>query len=114
MSAIIEKLDQEGLRTDIPDFRSGDTITVNVRVKEGNKVRIQAFKGVVIQRRNGGIKETCTVRKMSGQVAVERIFPIHSPIVDAIIVERKGLVRRARIFYMRELKGKAARIKERK
>ena len=114
MSAIIEQLDREGLRTDIPDFRAGDTVTVNVKVKEGNKVRIQAFKGVVIQRRNSGIQETATVRKMSGQVAVERIFPLHSPVIDSIILDRKGKVRQGRIFYMRDRRGKAARIKERK
>ena len=114
MTAIMEELAKEGLRTDIPDFRTGDTITVSVKVKEGNKVRIQAFKGVVIQRRNSGIQESVTVRKMSGQVAVERIFPVNSPVIESIKVDRTGKVRQGRIFYMRDRKGKAARIKERK
>ena len=114
MSAIMEQIRTEGLRSDIPDFRTGDTITVKVKVTEGNKVRIQAFKGVVIQRRNGGIAETVTVRKISGNVAVERIFPIQSPNIDSILVDRKGSVHQSRIFYMRDRKGKAARIKERK
>jgi large subunit ribosomal protein L19 len=114
MSAIMEQLARENLKTDIPDFRAGDTITVSIRVIEGNKERVQSFKGVVIQRKNSGIHESVTVRKMSGQVAVERIFPIHSPVIESIILDRKGKVRQGRIFYMRELKGKAARIKERK
>jgi large subunit ribosomal protein L19 len=112
MSVTIEQINQENLKTDIPEFKSGDTITVNVRIQEGGKTRIQAYKGVVIQRRNSGIAETVTVRKISGQISVERIFPLHSPIVDSIEVERHGKVRRARIFYMRDLRGKAARIKE--
>ena len=87
MSVTIEQINQENLKTDIPEFKSGDTITVNVRIQEGGKTRIQAYKGVVIQRRNSGIAETVTVRKISGQVSVERIFPLHSPIVDSIEVE---------------------------
>jgi large subunit ribosomal protein L19 len=114
MSSLLQELHREALKTDLPDFRAGDTVIVNTKVKEGNKERIQAFKGVVIQRRNHGISATFTVRKMSGQVGVERIFPLHSPLVDSIVVERKGAVRQARIFYLRDLRGKAARIKERK
>ena len=98
MSAIMEQIRTEGLRSDIPDFRTGDTITVKVKVTEGNKVRIQAFKGVVIQRRNGGIAETVTVRKISGNVAVERIFPLQSPNIDSILVDRKGSVHQSRIY----------------
>ncbi len=112
MSVTIEQINRENLKSDVPEFNAGDTITVNVKVQEGNKTRIQAYKGVVIQRRNSGISETVTVRKMSGQVGVERIFPLHSPIVDSIIVERHGKVRQGRIFYMRDRRGKAARIKE--
>ena len=114
MSNIIEEIDKGSLKSDVPEFRTGDTITVNFKVKEGNKERIQQFKGVVIQRRNGGLQETITVRKMSGQVGVERIFPVHSPRIDSIIVERKGKVRQSRIFYMRDRSGKSARIKERR
>lgn len=113
MSAILDKLQFDNLRTDIPDFRTGDSITVNVKVTEGNKVRIQAFKGVVIQRRNSGVSETFTVRKMSGNVGVERIFALQSPNIDSIVVDRTGKVNQSRIFYMRDRKGKAARIKER-
>jgi large subunit ribosomal protein L19 len=112
--ANIENLHRQGLRTDLPEFRAGDTIIVNVKVREGNKERVQQFKGVVIQRRSSGISETVTVRKLSGNVFVERIFPLHSPNVASIIVERKGLTRRARIFYIRDRQGKSARIKERK
>jgi large subunit ribosomal protein L19 len=111
--ANIQDLHTQNVRTDIPDFRTGDTITVNVRVIEGNKERIQAFNGVVIQKKNSGISQTVTVRKMSGNVSVERIFPVHSPRIDSIILERKGKVHQSRIFYMRDRRGKAARIKER-
>jgi large subunit ribosomal protein L19 len=110
----IANLHREGMRTDLPDFRAGDNIVVNVKVREGNKERIQVFKGVVIQRRSTGVSETVTVRKMSGKIAVERIFPLHSPNVASIIVERQGATRRARIFYLRDRQGKSARIKERK
>jgi large subunit ribosomal protein L19 len=95
-----------------PDFRSGDTITVNYKIIEGNKERIQSFQGVVLQRAGSGPTETFTVRKISGNVGVERIFPISSPFIDEIIVNKKGMVRRARIFYLRGLRGKKARIKE--
>ena len=97
-----------------PDFRSGDTVRVHVRVVEGDKERIQVFQGVVIARRGGGTRETFTVRKMSGGVGVERIFPLHSPNVDKLEVIRRGKVRRAKLYYLRELRGKAARIEERR
>ena len=112
MSAVLEQLHRQNMRTDLPDFVAGDTIVVNVRVREGNKDRIQAYKGVVIQRRGKGISETVTVRKISNGVGVERIFPIHAPMISSIELDRKGSVRRARIFYLRNLRGKAARIKE--
>ena len=97
-----------------PEFRSGDTIRVHVRVKEGDKERIQVFQGVVISRRGDGTRETFTVRKISGSIGVERIFPIHSPSVDKIEVVRRGKVRRAKLYYLRGLRGKAARIEERR
>jgi large subunit ribosomal protein L19 len=97
-----------------PDFSPGDTIRVHVRVKEGEKERIQIFQGVVIGRRGGGTRETFSVRKISGSVGVERIFPLHSPTVDKIEVVRRGKVRRAKLYYLRNLRGKAARIEERR
>ncbi len=99
---------------EIPDFAAGDTITVHYKIKEGNKERVQQYRGVVIQRKGSGIKETFTVRKMSGNIGVERIFPLASPFIDKIEVNKHGRVRRARIFYFRELTGKKARIQERK
>jgi large subunit ribosomal protein L19 len=102
------------LRTDIPPFRSGDTLRVNVRVKEGDKERIQAFEGVCIARRGSGVSETFTVRKISNGVGVERIFPVHSPMIGDIHVVRRGRVRRAKLYYLRNLTGKATRIKEKK
>jgi large subunit ribosomal protein L19 len=102
------------LRTDIPPFRSGDTLRVNVRVKEGDKERIQAFEGVCIARRGSGVSETFTVRKISNGVGVERIFPVHSPMIGDIVVVRRGRVRRAKLYYLRNLTGKATRIKEKK
>jgi large subunit ribosomal protein L19 len=104
---------KEYLRTDLPDFRPGDTLRVNVRVREGEKERIQAFEGVCIGRKHGGVSETFTVRKISGGVGVERIFPLHSPMIGSIEVVRRGRVRRAKLYYLRNLRGKAARIKER-
>jgi large subunit ribosomal protein L19 len=95
-----------------PDFKSGDTVTVNYKIKEGNKERIQSFRGVVIQRKGSGATETFTVRKISGGVGVERIFPYHSPFIDKVEINKVGKVRRARIFYLRDLTGKKARIKE--
>ncbi len=105
---------KEWLRDDIPPFRPGDTVRVNVRVKEGEKERLQAFEGVCIARRGGGVSETFTVRKISNGIGVERIFPLHSPMIGSLIVVRRGVVRRAKLYYLRDVVGKAARIKERK
>lgn len=102
------------LRSDIPDFRPGDTVKVHVRVIEGSKERIQLFQGVVIARRGGGTRETFTVRKISSGVGVERIFPLHSPTIEKLEVARRGRVRRAKLYYLRDLRGKAARIVERR
>ena len=104
----------EPLRTDLPDFDPGDTIRVNVRVREGEKERLQAFEGVCIARKNGGVSHTFTVRKVSGGVGVERIFPIQSPSIESIQLVRRGRVRRAKLYYLRNLRGKAARIKEKR
>ncbi|MBM7571801.1 large subunit ribosomal protein L19 [Aquibacillus albus] len=112
MPNLIEEVTKEQLRTDHPDFRPGDTVKVHVKVVEGTRERIQVFEGVVIKRQNGGISETFTVRKISYGVGVERTFPVHSPRVDKIEVSRRGKVRRAKLYYLRELRGKAARIKE--
>ena len=109
--ALIEK---KFLRNDLPEFRPGDNVKVHVKVKEGNRERIQIFEGIVIARQKGGLKENFIVRKMSGGVGVERIFPLHCPSIDRIEVVRKGLVRRAKLYYLRKLSGKAARIKERR
>lgn len=98
----------------LPDFRAGDTITVDYQIKEGEKTRVQQFTGVVLQRRGAGATQTFTVRKMSGGIGVERIFPLASPFIEKITINKRGKVRRARIFYLRERKGKAARIKERR
>ena len=97
-----------------PEFKSGDTITVHYKIKEGDKERIQQFRGIVLQRRNEGFVETFTVRKMSGNVGVERVIPVNSPMIDKIEVNKKGKVRRARIFYLRDLTGKKARVKEKR
>ncbi|MEX2325609.1 MAG: 50S ribosomal protein L19 [Gemmatimonadaceae bacterium] len=105
---------KEWLRDDIPPFRAGDTIRVNVRVKEGDKERLQAFEGVCIARRGAGVSQTFTVRKISSGVGVERIFPVHSPMIGSLQVVRRGRVRRAKLYYLRQLTGKATRIKERK
>ena len=102
------------MRNDLPVFRSGDTLRVNVRVKEGDKERIQAFEGVCIARRGSGVSETFTVRKISNGVGVERIFPTHSPMIADIHVVRRGRVRRAKLYYLRQLTGKATRIREKK
>ena len=102
------------LKDDIPEFRAGDTVRVHVRVVEGKKERIQVFQGVVIARRGGGTRESFTVRKISGSIGVERVFPLHSPIIDKIELTRRGKVRRAKLYYLRELRGKAARIEERR
>ena len=111
---IIQALEQEQLRTDIPSFKPGDTVRVHVKVVEGTRERIQLFEGVVIARNNGGIRETFTVRRVSYNVGVERTFPVHSPRLEKIEVVRKGIVRRAKLYYLRDLKGKAARIRERR
>ncbi len=109
---MIEVLEREQLRTDIPSFRPGDTVRVHVKVVEGTRERIQAFEGVCIKRQRAGVRETFTVRRISYGVGVERTFPVHSPRVDKIDVVRRGVVRRAKLYYLRNLRGKAARIKE--
>ena len=105
---------QEYMRSDLPEFRPGDTLRVNVRVREGEKERIQAFEGVCIARKHGGVSETFKVRKISNGIGVERTFPLHSPMIATIDVVRQGRVRRAKLYYLRALRGKAARIKERR
>lgn len=105
---------KEYMRGDIPPFRPGDTVRVNVRVKEGEKERLQAFEGVCIARRGSGVSQTFTVRKISSGIGVERIFPLHSPMIGGITVVRRGRVRRAKLYYLRQVSGKAARIRERK
>ncbi|MFN2317803.1 MAG: 50S ribosomal protein L19 [Gemmatimonadales bacterium] len=105
---------RENLRTDLPEFAPGDTVKVMVRVREGEKERLQAFEGVCIARRGGGISETFTVRKISASVGVERIFPLHGPVIGSIEVVRRGRVRRAKLYYLRALSGKSARIRERR
>ena len=114
MSKLIEELTQEQLRSDIPSFRPGDTVRVHAKVVEGTRERIQIFEGVVIKRRGAGIIETYTVRKVSNGVGVERTFPLHTPRVAQIEVVRYGKVRRAKLYYLRNLRGKAARIQERR
>lgn len=110
----LDIVDQKSMKTDVPEFRSGDTVNVHVRVVEGNRERIQVFKGVVIRRQGHGVRETFTVRKISFGVGVERTFPVHSPIIDKIEVLSHGEVRRAKLYYLRNLRGKAARIKEKR
>ena len=112
MSEIIKSIEKAQLRTDRPDFNVGDTLRVFVKVVEGNRERLQAFEGTVIARRNGSCRETFTVRRTSYGVGVERTFPLHSPHVDSITVTRKGKVRRAKLYYLRERSGKAAKVKE--
>jgi large subunit ribosomal protein L19 len=112
MANIIEKLEAESLRTDIPDFAPGDTVVVQVRVKEGTRERLQAYEGVVIARRNKGLNSSFTVRKISHGEGVERVFPLHSPTVAEIKVKRRGDVRRAKLFFLRDRSGKSARIRE--
>ena len=111
---VLEKLEKEQMRLDIPDFRAGDTVKVHVKIKEGEKERIQLFTGVVIKKTKGLAGARFTVRKISGGVGVERIFPLHSPSIEKIEVEFRGRVRRSKIYYLRKLRGKAARIKERR
>jgi large subunit ribosomal protein L19 len=111
---IIEQIDKESMRIDIPQFKAGDTVRVHVRIKEGEKERIQVFEGVVISKRKGGMGATFIVRKVSYGVGVERIFPLHSPSIEKIEVVSIGRVRRAKLYYLRELRGKATRIKEKR
>jgi large subunit ribosomal protein L19 len=110
----LDALDAASLRSDIPRFAPGDTLKVHVRVVEGNRSRIQVFQGVVIRRQGGGVRETFTVRKVSFGTGVERTFPVHSPILDRIEVVTRGDVRRAKLYYLRDLRGKAAKIKEKR
>ncbi|HEY4623566.1 50S ribosomal protein L19 [Solibacillus sp. FSL R7-0668] len=112
MSNIITEITKDQLRSDLPSFKPGDTVKVHVKIVEGTRERIQLFEGVVIKRRGGGISETFTVRKISYGVGVERTFPVHTPKIAQLEVVRKGKVRRAKLYYLRNLRGKAARIKE--
>jgi large subunit ribosomal protein L19 len=114
MHTLIQEIEKAAMRADVPDFRPGDTLKVHVRVTEGNRSRIQIFQGVVIRRQGGGARETFTVRKVSYSVGVERTFPINSPSIDQIEVVTRGDVRRAKLYYLRNLRGKAARIKEKR
>ncbi|SFR13227.1 large subunit ribosomal protein L19 [Lentzea waywayandensis] len=111
---LLDALDAQSLRSDIPSFRAGDTLKVHVRVIEGSRERVQVFQGVVIRRQGGGIRETFTVRKVSFGVGVERTFPVHSPNIAEIEVATRGDVRRAKLYYLRDLRGKAAKIKEKR
>jgi large subunit ribosomal protein L19 len=111
---IIKNIEREQIRMDLPDFAAGDTVTVYVKIREGNKERIQAFQGVVISKKKGMVNATFTVRKVSYGVGVERVFPMNSPIIDRVEVVTRGRVRRAKIYYLRKLRGKAARIKEKR
>ena len=114
MTNMIDLIEQEQLRDDRPALRSGDTVQVHVKVKEGNRERVQVYEGVVIRIKGGGIRETFTVRRVAYGVGVERTFPVHSPSIDKIVVLRHGKVRRAKLYYLRNLTGKAARIRERR
>ena len=114
MPEIMKLVESRESRTDIPNFEPGDTVKVHVKVKEGDKERIQVFQGIVISRKGGGTRQMFTVRKVSGGVGVERMFPLYSPSIDRIEVERHGRVRRAKLYYLRDLKGKAARIEEKR
>ena len=114
MANIIDAIEKEGMRTDIPEFNIGDTVKVYAKIIEGNKERIQGFEGVVIARKNGGLRETFTVRRVSFGVGVEKTYPLHSPKIDHIEVVKKGVVRRAKLYYLRERSGKSAKIRESK
>ena len=109
---LVQDIEQAQLKSDVPDFGAGDTVTVQVKVKEGTRERLQAFQGVVIARRNRGLNSAFTVRKVSHGVGVERVFQLHSPLIDSIKVERRGDVRRAKLYFLRDRSGKSARIKE--
>ena len=111
---IIDVLEKEQLRSDIPEFRAGDTVKVHVKVVEGSRERIQVFEGLVINRQGGSVRETFTVRRIASGVGVERVFPLHSPRLAKIEVTRRGIVRRAKLYYLRNLTGKAARIREKR
>ncbi|HSO18767.1 MAG TPA: 50S ribosomal protein L19 [Desulfosarcina sp.] len=111
---IIKNIEREQLRMDLPDFSPGDTVTVHVKIREGNKERLQAFQGVVISKKKGLANATFTVRKVSYGVGVERVFPMNSPVIDRVEVVTRGRVRRAKIYYLRKLRGKAARIREKR
>jgi large subunit ribosomal protein L19 len=111
---ILDSVDAKNLRSDIPEFRAGDTVKVHVNIVEGNRSRVQLFQGIVIGKRGHGIRETFTVRKISFQVGVERTFPLHSPIIEKIEVVTRGDVRRAKLYYLRELRGKKAKIREKR
>ena len=110
---IIDQIESEQRRTNLPDFDAGDTVKVHVRIKEGDKERIQVYEGIVIAKKHGGTRETITVRKTSFGIGVERIFPLHATIIDKVEVVKRGRVRRAKLYYLRNLRGKAARIRER-
>jgi len=110
----LDSVDKASLKTDIPDFRVGDTVKVHVNIIEGNRSRIQVFQGIVIRRSGAGVRESFTVRKVSFQVGVERTFPIHSPVIDKIELVSKGAVRRAKLYYLRDLRGKKAKIREKR
>ena len=112
MNEILRAIEQEQIRTDLPQFNVGDTVKVFVKIKEGNRERVQMFEGTVIKRQNGGIRETFTVRRVAYGTGVERTFPVNSPIIDKLEVVRKGKVRRAKLFYLRDRVGKAAKVKE--
>ena len=114
MSNVLAEVGNVAKRDDLPEFRAGDTVKVHVKVVEGNRSRVQVFQGVVIRRQGGGLQETFTVRKVSFGVGVERTFPMHTPIVDKVEVVTRGDVRRAKLYYLRELRGKAAKIKEKR
>ncbi|MDL1977947.1 MAG: 50S ribosomal protein L19 [Deltaproteobacteria bacterium] len=114
MNTVVQQFEKEQMRFDIPSFRPGDTVSVSVRIREGNKERIQVFKGVVIRKRKGLTNASFTVRKVSYGIGVERVFPLHSPHIEKVEVVTLGRVRRAKLYYLRKLKGKAARIKERR
>ncbi|SKC78682.1 50S ribosomal protein L19 [Krasilnikoviella flava] len=110
----LDSVDAASLRSDVPDFRAGDTVKVNVKVVEGNRSRVQAFQGIVIARQGGGVRETFTVRKISFGVGVERTFPLHAPTIDSIELVSRGVVRRAKLYYLRNLRGKKAKIREKR
>ncbi len=114
MNNIIQKIEREQMRLDLPEFSSGDTIKVHVKIREGEKQRIQIFEGIVISKTKGTVSARFTVRKISSGIGVERVFPLHSPIIDKIEIVSRGRVRRSKIYYLRKLRGKAARIKERR